>query len=83
MSTDPTIQRLQELKQKVETAKSEQVRAEARMEELQKQRDQLLKEMETQGVTPESIDQEIQRLEGERDGLIAEAEQLLTGDQNG
>lgn len=72
-------QRIQILQADLEKAKAEKNRAEARMEELTKQRDQLLTEMSTLGVTPESIDTAIQEAEAERDRLLAEAEQLLRG----
>lgn len=79
MSVDPITMKLQTLKASVDAARTEKAKAEARLEELNKQKTQLLSDLQTLGVAPDQLDAEIARLEAERDRLMAEAEQLLQG----
>lgn len=65
------------LKERIEKAKNLKYRAEARLEELQRQRGELLAELQTLGVTPESLPTEIAKLEAEIKRLLTEADQLL------
>jgi F0F1-type ATP synthase membrane subunit b/b' len=65
------------LKERIEKAKSLKYKAEARLEELQRQRTQLLDELKELGVTAETLPQEIERLEAEIRRMLADAEQLL------
>lgn len=79
MSVDQATLRLQTARQKVEAARTERTRAEAKMEELKRQADQVKAECAALGVTPETLEEEIQRLTVERDNKLAEAETLLQG----
>lgn len=65
------------LKERIEKAKNLKYRAEARLEELQRQRGELLAELQTLGVTPENLPTEIAKLEAEIKRLLTEADQLL------
>ena len=53
---------IQELKNKIDKAKALRYKAEARLEELQKQKQQLLDELEKLNVKPEELDDEIKNL---------------------
>ncbi|HHY04071.1 MAG TPA: hypothetical protein GX534_02635, partial [Thermoanaerobacterales bacterium] len=53
---------LRELKEKIDKAKVLRYKAEVRLEELQKQRDQLLEELDKLNVKPEDLDKEINNL---------------------
>lgn len=76
MTTDITA-RLNSLKTKIEEGKVEKARAEANLESYAKQRDEIVAEMAQYGVTPETIDEEIKRLEQEIEADLAKAEELL------
>lgn len=76
MTTDITA-RLNSLKTKIEEGKVEKARAEANLESYTKQRDEIVAEMAQYGVTPETIDEEIKRLEQEIEADLAKAEELL------
>lgn len=71
---------LASLKEELEAAKTMKVRAEARLEQLQKQKDDIIKELAELGVKPEQLDAEIQRLQAEIEQLIQQARQLLPSD---
>lgn len=65
------------LKQALEKAKDERYKAEAKMEQLQWEEKKILEELQEQGVDPERLDEEIERLEREIDTQIREAWSLL------
>jgi chromosome segregation ATPase len=71
---------LKELKDSMEKAKNLKYRAEARMEQLKKQEDEIISELDKLGVKPEALDDEIAKLKSEIEGLIKEANQLLPKD---
>lgn len=71
---------INQLKQSLDKAKDERIRAEARMEQLGKQKQELLKELEEYGIKPEDLENEITRLKKEIEELIAEANELLPKD---
>lgn len=71
---------INQLKQSLDKAKDERIRAEARMEQLGKQKQELLKELEEYGIKPEDLENEITRLKKEIEELIAEANELLPTD---
>jgi F0F1-type ATP synthase membrane subunit b/b' len=64
----------------MEKAKNLKYRAEARMEQLKKQEDEIISELDKLGVKPEALDDEIAKLKSEIEGLIKEANQLLPKD---
>ncbi len=71
---------INEIKEKLDKAKNLRIRAEARIEQLNRQRQDLLKEMEELGVKPEELDNEIKRLREEIEGLIRQADEMLPSD---
>lgn len=79
MSVDQATLRLQAAKQRVESARMERAKAEERMQHLNQQAEQVKTECAALGVTPDGLDDEIARLETERDDKLAEAERLLQG----
>ena len=71
--------RLNSLKSQIETGKVEKTRAETNLQNYTKQRDEVVKEMAELGVTPETVDAEIARLDAEVEADLAKAEELLRG----
>ncbi len=71
---------LKELKESMEKAKNLKYRAEARMEQLKKQEDEIILELDKLGVKPEALDEEIAKLKNEIESLLTEANQLLPKD---
>ena len=69
--------RLEALKQRAETARTEKARAEATLESLEKQHAELVAEIKGYGIEPEQLDAEITRLEAEITDALAKAEALL------
>lgn len=72
-----TEQRLQAIKARIDKARDEKARAEATLEQLEKQRIEVLDELSVLGVSEEDLDSEIARLEQEVNDNLAEAERLL------
>lgn len=72
--------KLNVLREDLEKAKSLKYRAEARLEQLKKQEDDIVKELEELNVKPEELDGEIQKLTLEIDRLFKEANELLPKD---
>jgi hypothetical protein len=68
---------LKTIKEAIEKAKNLRYRAEARLEQLEAQRDEILRELDELGVAPERLDEEIARLEREIERLLAEAWQHI------
>lgn len=71
---------LNALKENLDKAKSLKYRAEARLEQLKKQEEDIIKELNTLNVKPEDLDQEINRLTASIDQLFKEANELLPKD---
>lgn len=76
--------KIMDVKTRIETAKlnlkkAEQAKtiAETQLESAKTQQEEILKEMAELGVTPETIDAEIARLETEMSTQLAEAERLI------
>ncbi len=72
--------KLTELKIKIDKAKNLKIRAEARMEQLQKQKEEIEGELNSLGVTPENLDSEITRLKEDIELMISKIEDLLPQD---
>ena len=68
---------IHELKQKIDQAKAMRYKAEARLEELQKQRQSLLDELAKLNVKPEELDKEIGKISAEIKNLLKKAKDLL------
>lgn len=71
---------LSELKDKLEKAKSLKYRAEARLDQLRQQEEEIVKELKSLGVEPEDLESEIKKLTLEIDTLFKEANDLLPKD---
>lgn len=71
---------INQLKENLDKAKNLRIRAEARMEQLNRQKQEILAEIEALGVSPEDINSEIEKLEKEIKDLISEANELLPQD---
>jgi chromosome segregation ATPase len=71
---------LSQLKENLEKAKSLKYRAEARLEQLKQQEDEIIKELNSLGVKPEDLDQEIMKLSYEIEKLFKDANELLPKD---
>lgn len=71
---------LNRLKEELDKAKNLRYRAEARLEQLEQQRAELLQEIRSFGVEPENLAQEIDTLNREIDQLLNEADELIPHD---
>lgn len=72
--------RLNHLKDNLEKAKSLKYRAEARLEQLKKQEEDIIEELNELGVDPNELDKEIEKLSKEIKDLFNEANKLLPKD---
>ncbi|MFC0558532.1 hypothetical protein [Halalkalibacter alkalisediminis] len=70
-------QQLTQIKKAIDKARDMRYRAEAKLEELENQKNRLLAELNELGVKPEELDQEIQRLEREIDLSLKETWELI------
>lgn len=68
------------LKDNLEKAKNLKYRAEARLEQLNQQEDEIIKELESLGVEPKDLESEINKLTLDIDNLFREANELLPKD---
>ena len=69
--------KLNKLKEELDKAKNLRIRAEARLEQLNIQNEEITKEIEMLGVKPEELDSEINRLKIEIDGLFLEVDEMI------
>ncbi len=72
--------RLNKLKTDIDRAKSIKIRSEARLEQLEQQQGELLKELELLNIKPEELGEEIKKLNEEIETLFVKAESLLPRD---
>jgi len=77
MSTNNDAIRLQNLKALIERGRTEVARAEATLESLKKQEEEIHRQLRELGVEPENLDAEIERLKSEIAARLDEAEKLL------
>ena len=68
------------LKDNLDKAKSLKYKAEARLEQLNNQEQEIVKELNSLGVNPEDLEKEINKLKSEIDKLFLEANSLLPKD---
>lgn len=73
-------QRVSELRDRIEKARQLKYKYEARLDELNRQRERLLLELAELQVRPEDLAGEIERLQQESDALLQEAAALLPAD---
>lgn len=71
---------LNQLKSNLEKARNLKYKAEARLEQLNHQQQEIIKELKELGVNPEDLDEEIKRLNDEINQLFKEANALLPKD---
>lgn len=71
---------LNNLKESLEKAKNLKYKAEARLEQLNQQEEEIINELKYLGVKPEELETEINKLTSEIDKLFKEANQLLPKD---
>lgn len=71
---------LNSLKDNLEKAKNLKYRAEARLEQLTQQENEIIKELSDLGVEPKDLEAEINRLTLDIDNLFKEANELLPKD---
>lgn len=71
---------LNALRDNLEKAKSLKYKAEARLEQLNNQQQEIIKELKDLGVDPEDLEKEIKMLKSEIDKLFKEANTLLPKD---
>ena len=68
------------LKENLDKAKTLKYKAEARLEQLNKQEEELIKELKELGVAPEDLNEEIKKLTSEIDDLFKKSNDLLPKD---
>ena len=71
---------LNTLKDNLDKAKNLKYKAEARLEQLNNQQEEIIKELESLGVNPKDLEEEIKKLKSEIDKLFIEANSLLPKD---
>lgn len=68
------------LKENLDKAKNLKYKAEARLEQLNSQQQEIIKELKELGVNPEDLEEEIKKLKEDIDKLFKEANALLPRD---
>lgn len=71
---------LSNLKESLEKAKTLKYKAEARLEQLKNQEDQIIRELKTLGVEPTDLDKEIESLRIKIEELLNKANEMLPND---
>lgn len=70
---------IKSLKEDYEKAKDKKIRAEAKLEQLNKAKEELIKDIEKLGIKPEEMESEIEKLEKELNELVLQAKNILSG----
>ncbi|TYQ13313.1 UNVERIFIED_CONTAM: hypothetical protein Cloal_4381 [Acetivibrio alkalicellulosi] len=68
------------IKENLDKAKNLRIRAEARLEDLNKQKEEILGELNELGIEPDRLESEISKLKLEIEELIDRAEKLIPQD---
>lgn len=71
---------INQIKENLDKAKNLRIRAEARLEQLNRQKQDILLEIEGLGVKPENLETEIERLKGEIEELLNKANHMIPMD---
>lgn len=71
---------ISDLRENLEKAKNMKFRAEAKLEQLTKQRQEIIDEINSMGLEPENIDNEIEKLQKEIESLLTQAKEYLPED---
>ncbi len=69
--------KINQIKESLDKAKNMRIRAETRLEQLNKQKEEILGELNELGVSPEQLDSEINRLKNEIEDLLDRAQKLI------
>lgn len=72
--------KINQLKEDLDKAKSMRIRAEERLEGLNKQKTDILNELNELNVSPDELDNEIKRLKNEIEDLMKQAQELIPQD---
>ncbi|WP_027621332.1 hypothetical protein [Acetivibrio clariflavus] len=72
--------RINQIKESLDKAKNMRIRAEARLEELNKQKEEILRELKELNVSPDQLDDEISKLKSEIEELMERAQNLIPQD---
>lgn len=72
-------ERLADLKAAIEVGKSERIKAQTNLENFNRQKNEILRQLSELNVAPEGLDDEISRLDREVEEALAKAEELLRG----
>ncbi len=70
-------QQMRDLQRRIDKAKELRFKAEERMVQLQRQRDELLGKLQELGIRPADLPAEVERLQQEIGELLAQAQSLL------
>jgi chromosome segregation ATPase len=68
---------IKELRENLDKAKNMKFRAEARLEQLEKQKQDIINEINAMGLKPENLESEITKLEGQIEQLLNEAKKMV------
>ena len=71
---------IDEIKERLEKAKNSRIRAEARLEQLQRQKDEILAELKQFGIDPGNMEAELETLREEIEHALKALHQLLEED---
>ncbi len=71
---------LNNLRENLDKAKTLKYKAEARLEQLNNQQEEIIKELKELGVNPEDLEKEIKKLTEEIETLFKEANELMPKD---
>lgn len=69
--------KINQIKENLDKAKNMRIRAEARLEQLNKQKEEILGELKEFNVSPDELDMEINKLKSEIEDLIDRAQNLI------
>jgi chromosome segregation ATPase len=68
---------INQIKKSLDNANSMRIRAEAHLEQLYRQKQELMEELEELGVKPENIKEEIEKLKNNIESMMKKANKLL------
>ncbi|NLL06190.1 MAG: hypothetical protein GX270_10490 [Clostridiaceae bacterium] len=72
--------KINQIKESLDKAKNMRIRAEARLEQLNKQKEDILSELKELNVSPDELDAEISKLKSEIEDLMDKAQSLIPQD---
>ncbi len=72
--------KINQIKENLDKAKNMRIRAEARLEQLNKQKEDILSELKELNVSPDELDVEISKLKSEIEDLMDRAQSLIPQD---